>query len=359
MKNHKQLISRFKHGLGRPRQAIRNLNKRLILIIFGINFSLQTEIQYVDLGFFKSKIITKTRISKAKNIVFESENSLYEHSFESKYHIEITNVVVNTELNHIYVTGNNKGEYFLLRESSSWPTDILIVNSPTPPKKITQIINSAKIGLPNSGHYHWISDDLPNYLSDMSNFKTLQYVRANKKSKLILEIMHADYIDSAKWVFVKKLSFVTKSRELGYIHPNSLDKLKIFQSNIALESSQKLDKIYVSRTKTRRSMPWEKQLELHLLKKGYRIIFAEDFSFTDQIKLFKDAKQIVGIHGAGLTNALWADNCSVVELMPINRINRCIEWQTKLSKGRYLNIYFDPSATKIDEITKQLDLLIF
>ena len=188
MKNLKQLISRFKHGLGRPRQAIRNLIKRLILNIFGINFSLQTEIQYVDLGFFKSKIITKNRISKSENIVFELENSLYEHSFESKYHIEITNVVVNTELNHIYVTGN-KGEYFLLRESSSWPTDILIVNSPIPPKKITQIINNAKIGLPNSGHYHWISDDLPNYLSDNSNFKTLQYVRANKKSKLVLEII--------------------------------------------------------------------------------------------------------------------------------------------------------------------------
>jgi hypothetical protein len=359
MKYLKELISRFKHGLGRPKQAIRNILRRLILNIFGVNLSLQTEIQYVDLGFFQSKIITKNIISKAKNIIFELENSQYEHSFQSKYYIEITNVIVNTELNLVYVTGNKEGERLLLKECSSWPTDILLLNSEVPPDKITQIIDCAKIGLPNSGHYHWVSEDLPNYLSDNSNYKTLLYKKANKKSKLLLRSMDTDYINSEKWVFVKKLSFVTKNEELGYIHPNSLNKLKNFQSNLNLKSSIKSDKIYVSRSKTRRSMSWEKQLESYLSQKGYRIIFAEDFSFVDQIALFKEATEIIGIHGAGLTNALWADECTVIELMPINRINRCIEWQTRLSKGTYMNIYFDPDTAKIEDITNHLDTLIF
>jgi len=358
MKNFKEIISRIRHGIGRPRQAVRNIFKRFILNTFRINFSLQTEIQYVDLGFFNSKIISKNRISKAENILFNLEDSLYEHNFDSKYYIEITDVIVNTELNHIYVTGNKKGEYFFLKESSSWPTDVLILNSPKPIRNITQIIDSAKIGLPNSGHYHWLSEDLPNYLSDKSLFKTLKYIKSSEKSRLILETLKKDYINSEKWVFVKKLSFITKSQELGFIHPNSSKELKTFQRNLHLDTSQKTDKIYVSRAKTRRSMPWEKQLESYLSMKGFRIFLAEDFSVINQIELFRNAKQIIGIHGAGLANALWAENCSVVELMPISRINRCFEWQTRLCQGSYLNIYFDPKASKIGDITKQLDLLI-
>ena len=116
--------------------------------------------------------------------------------------------------------------------------------------------------------------------------------------------------------------------------------------------------IYISRSRTRRSAFWEKDLEAHLLKKGFQIVYAEDYSIVDQIELFRDAKNIVGVHGAGLTNAIWSTNCSVIELMPTSRINRCIEWQAKIANGKYQRIYFHPKVTKLNDITNELDALI-
>ena len=71
-----------------------------------------------------------------------------------------------------------------------------------------------------------------------------------------------------------------------------------------------------------------------------------------------DAKKIVGVHGAGLTNTIWSANCSLIELMPTSRINRCIEWQAKIANGKYERIYFDPKFTKLNDITNELDALI-
>ena len=74
--------------------------------------------------------------------------------------------------------------------------------------------------------------------------------------------------------------------------------------------------IYVSRRKS--SRPWfrERELERHLGKLGFDIVLAENLSFLDQVKLFAQARVVVGPHGAGLTNAVFMpDGATVVELL--------------------------------------------
>jgi hypothetical protein len=352
------LIQRFKHARSRPTEAGRRILMRTFLSLFGVDFSKQTEIQYVDLGFFDSKIFRKGMISKAENIIFSTNDSTFEHSFGSKYQIEISNVIVNTKLNHIYVTNSNERKISFLKESSSWSTENLIMFSPGPIRRISQVIEYAKLGLPNSGHYHWVSEDLPNYLMDNSKYETLTYSHGSEKSKEILNKLGVRYIDANEWVFVKNLSFVTKSNELGYLHPNSFKALINLQNHLGLNAINGLKNIYVSRSRTRRSAFWEKDLETYLLEKGFEIVYAEDYSIVDQIELFRDAKNIVGVHGAGLTNAIWSTNCSLIELMPTSRINRCIEWQAKIANGKYQRIYFHPKVTKLNDITNELDALI-
>jgi capsular polysaccharide biosynthesis protein len=203
-----------------------------------------------------------------------------------------------------------------------------------------------------------VSEDLPNYLMDNSKYKTLAYLHKSDKSKEILNKLGVRYIDSNEWVLVKNLSFVTKSSELGYLHPKSLQALRDFQNHIGLTALNGSRNLYVSRSKTRRSAMWEKDLEKGLFEKGFEIIHAEDHSFLNQIELFRDAKNIIGVHGAGLTNAIWSTNCSIIELMPTSRINRCVEWQAKIANGKYDRIYFDPKVTKLNDITKEIDALI-
>jgi hypothetical protein len=354
----KDLIQRFKHAFKRPAEAGRRILMRTFLSLFGVDFSKQTEIQYVELGFFDSKILRKEIISKAENLAFSSNDLTFEHCFSSKYQIEISDVVVNTRLNHIYVTGSNERKFSFLKESTSWSAENLIIFSPGPTRNISQVIEYAKLGLPNSGHYHWVSEDLPNYLMDNSKYETLAYSRGNEKSKVILNKLGMHCIDSNEWVFVKNLSFVTKSNELGYLHPKSHKALIDLQNYIGLNALKGSKNFYISRSRTRRSALWERDLEKHLLEKGFEIVYAEEHSILRQIELFRDAKNIVGVHGAGLTNAIWSSNCSIIELMPTNRINRCVEWQTNIANGKYERIYFDPKVTRLSNITKEIDALI-
>jgi capsular polysaccharide biosynthesis protein len=281
----------------------------------------------------------------------------FEHNFDSKYIIEVSNVVVNTEANHVYVCGHNRNDFYLLKESVSWPTDVLIINAEKPSKKIRQIIGHVKLGLPNSGYFHWLSEDLPNYLLDDSKNDCLVYKKSKLMNYLVLQKQKENILECNKWVFVKKLSFVTRFGELGYIHPSSVVALEKYSSSIKSKAYSH-EKIYVSRTKTRRSIRGENLIEEYLSNRGFAIIYSEELTFEDQIQIFTKAKIIVGLHGAGLANTIWSKDYLLVEIMPINRVNRCIEWHVSLRGDTYRRIYFDPKNYSVNEIISDLDLLV-
>jgi hypothetical protein len=81
----RDLIRRILHARKRQGEAFRLGKKRVFHNLLGIDFSKQTEIQYVELGFFKSKILSKKKISVAQEIKLQSEFMDFEHSFDSKY----------------------------------------------------------------------------------------------------------------------------------------------------------------------------------------------------------------------------------------------------------------------------------
>jgi len=54
------------------------------------------------------------------------------------------------------------------------------------------------------------------------------------------------------------------------------------------------------------------------------VVVAETLDLADQIKLFSSAGGIVGLHGAGLANMIWAPpGCRIVELFPPGVFNDC------------------------------------
>jgi Glycosyltransferase 61 len=75
-------------------------------------------------------------------------------------------------------------------------------------------------------------------------------------------------------------------------------------------------RIYVTRRIARgRRVINESELEPVLRKNGFEIIEAECLSFAEQIRLFSEAEMVVGPHGAGLTNIVFAPpECKVLEL---------------------------------------------
>jgi capsular polysaccharide biosynthesis protein len=80
------------------------------------------------------------------------------------------------------------------------------------------------------------------------------------------------------------------------------------------------ERIYISRSdpnkNTARKVANEKELTNMLEKYGFKTVYMENFSFLEQVSIMHFAKFIVAPHGAGITNASFAQkNCQLIELI--------------------------------------------
>jgi hypothetical protein len=65
-----------------------------------------------------------------------------------------------------------------------------------------------------------------------------------------------------------------------------------------------------------RSTPTESEIQSLFEKNGYKIVYAEDYTLFEQIKMFSSAKVIASISGTGLFNTFWCDkNTKVFEIL--------------------------------------------
>lgn len=68
----------------------------------------------------------------------------------------------------------------------------------------------------------------------------------------------------------------------------------------------------------------EQELRSDLGSRGFSVVAPEDLPVSEQIRTFSRARMIIGAHGAGFTNLLFAHNAHIIEFMAAYR-NRCYE----------------------------------
>ena len=82
--------------------------------------------------------------------------------------------------------------------------------------------------------------------------------------------------------------------------------------------------LYVSRAKSSRSLPNERDIELSLEARGFRIVYFEELRFAEQLCAVHSADVIVAPHGAGLANLIVArPGTTVIEIMTQGWANSC------------------------------------
>ena len=85
-------------------------------------------------------------------------------------------------------------------------------------------------------------------------------------------------------------------------------------------------KIFVSRQGSTREVVNLRELEHAFHEAGWEVIDPGRLSFGEQMETFKQARVVAGVHGAGMTNVIWApQGTRVVELMPKTFRNGCYE----------------------------------
>ena len=108
-------------------------------------------------------------------------------------------------------------------------------------------------------------------------------------------------------------------------------------------------KIYVSRLgASARKMINEPELISQLGRLGFAVISAEKMGFLEQANAFRDAQIIVGAHGAGLVNSVFArPNSQIIELRPLNRQGESPMWGTSYVKiAGFMGFSYTPVVSK-------------
>ncbi len=93
--------------------------------------------------------------------------------------------------------------------------------------------------------------------------------------------------------------------------------LEVFQQSKSLfhyDDNLKIEKIYINR-KNRRLIN-ELEVQEHMESNGFVILDLEELTLDQQVQLFSNADEIVGFHGAGLTNLIFCtDKTRIIEIV--------------------------------------------
>ena len=78
------------------------------------------------------------------------------------------------------------------------------------------------------------------------------------------------------------------------------------------------------------------QVKKFLVSKGFKVLKLSQYSFKEQVSYFKNAKIIIGPHGAGFANlAFCKKNTKVIEIKPSDHPNKVYETICKINKLKY------------------------
>ena len=220
---------------------------------------------------------------------------------------------------------------------------VLEKGTPRLKKKIKgKVLSLLTGGGGNSNYWHWLFDVIPRfYIIDKynSDLNIDFYLFPNLDKKFQKETLDILKIPEHKRLSSKKYRHFETDQIIVTAHPYNIlndpmsDSLnipnwifdflrkKFLNQAIKNKSSQKdyPKKIYINRkdgtTKKWRYIINESDVESNLEKKGFKSLTLENYSFLDQVNIFYNAKEVVGLHGAGFANIVFCKpNTKILEL---------------------------------------------
>jgi len=173
-----------------------------------------------------------------------------------------------------------------------------------------------------SGYYHWVTDVLPRlYALDTlvgDDIRILVNAPLNAWQRESLELLGYDvdrFLPVGDGYFQAEVLYLPSYLGDPSPHPFACHWLRerLLPADAPARGSRRL---YVTRRLARcRRLVNEHEIEPILQDSGFEIVEAERLTFREQVSLFSQAEFVIGPHGAGLTNILFApERCRVLEL---------------------------------------------
>ena len=197
-------------------------------------------------------------------------------------------------------------------------------------------------GASGNNYFHWMFDIIPKIniiklgygLKNIDYFymPKLQYFQ--KKILKILKIKKIKFIDSNKYKHIQADNLIVPDhawyfKGKVFKEANNLPKWIVnWLKNSFINKSKynsKIKKLFIDRSESKFNhckLINNNEIIIALKKKGFKIIQVGKLSFERQISLFRNAKVIIGPHGAAFTNLLFCrPKTQIIEIKPKNRPN--------------------------------------
>ena len=190
-------------------------------------------------------------------------------------------------------------------------------------------------------YYHFLVEDFPLIIQARQEVGEIEAVVGADVPKFALEALNLLSVPSLKIrrdMELEELLFITRSNDTGWPHPDDVDSIRRAFSP-ARVSDDVADKIYVSRRYSARALPHEREVEGFFLSRGFQVVVSERLTFSQQVDLYSKASVMVGPHGAGLANAVFMPEGSLlVELFSRDNANPCFEILAKTAGLKYAGV---------------------
>jgi capsular polysaccharide biosynthesis protein len=128
------------------------------------------------------------------------------------------------------------------------------------------------------------------------------------------------------------------------------------------ENANASRRLYISRAKAlRRKLTIQNEADVRsiLESRGFRTVFLEELPWAEQVMLVSGAEFIVGLHGAGLANILFAKAASLVEFQnPLEaRAHFAVMARELNIRYAYIVGKLDGRSNSFDNISIDLEVL--
>lgn len=250
-------------------------------------------------------------------------NIVHVHHFGNRYGWHVRDALFNAKTANVLLNGHPIQEAVGVTALSK----TLLVTRDTLKRGLDQRPYVA-LGVGSKNYYHWLLEDFPVALRAREINRDVEaLIPKNVPSFVLATLDQASMPFSQKrgMVRVPNLIVPTRSEDSGWHRRSDLDLIRN-SVGVASPSRTNQKKLYISRRFSNRAFENEKQIEDFLLRRGFDVLYLERLSFSAQTELFSSAEIVVGTHGAGLSNIVFANQqARVIEIATMTYSNYCFE----------------------------------
>lgn len=211
-------------------------------------------------------------------------------------------------------------------------------------------------------YFHWMTDAIPKIAIAIKggfNIETFDKILVSD-NKLGFQQQTLNYLGISPtkvaslidhdYIICKNIVAPSDTCLSGNVSPWIIQYLRESFRRLMVADDCQPKKVYVSRKYVKKRLLLnEQEVQSTLEKAGFVIVYPELLSFKEQVNLFYNADEVIGVHGAAFTNIIFSKpGTLILEFFPVTYVNQCywvIAGQNKLKYAYVLGEGEDTTTT--------------